>query len=82
MALLFTAGTQACLPDQPCKGGLEVYYNNLEVKCNDDVDDDLVIEPPSLELPVSNDFIDTAASADYAEVNQRSRWRLVAGLAV
>ena len=46
-----------------------MYYNNLEVKCNDDVDDDLVIEPPSLELPVSNDFIDTAASADYAEVN-------------
>ena len=59
-----------CLPDTQCRGGLEVSYGRLQVGCDDDVDEDLVVDPPTLEMPMSDDQDDDmAAIADYAEVN-------------
>ena len=60
-----------CLPDTQCRGGLEVSYGRLQVGCDDDVDEDLVVDPPTLEMPMSDDQDDNmAAIADYAEVSQ------------
>ena len=77
MALLiavWTQGTQYpedsdCLPDQECKGGLEVQYGDLEVKCGDDVNIDKVVDPPTLELEVPDEE-DGKASAVSVQMKQ------------
>ena len=44
-------------------------YGRLPVGCDDDVDEDLVVEPPTLEMPLNDDQEDDmAAMADYVEV--------------
>ena len=39
-----------CLPDQECKGGLEVQYGGVEVKCGAALSEDDVVEAPAMEI--------------------------------